>query len=357
MASPEGEQQMSSPTDDPRARNPLGRRVWAVAALTLALACAVLLGLFDGGASGPTAPRDTLRLALSSTPHASLLHLAAARGYFAEEGLDVALLPASHGKAALDLLAQGKADLAAAAEVPFVIAVLKGEPLGIAASIASVSTEMAVIARRDRAIGAPRDLVGKRVGVTPGTSGDYFLWAFLIHNKLAPDAITMVDVPPGRIVHDLSEGRVDAASTWEPIKHGAQSALQGNAVSFVEPDAYLVTHVVVGRSDFLKTHAAAVQKLIRATLKAERFTRTDPQRAHAQIAEQLKIAPQALQPNWADLDLRVELHQSQLVTLEDEARWAITRGYAGRRDVPNFLPHLYLDALLAVQPERVTVVH
>ena len=50
------------------------------------------------------------------------------------------------------------------------------------------------------------------------------------------------------------------------------------------------------------------------------------------------------------------MHQSQLITLEDEARWAMARGYVDKGPVPNFLPHLHLDALLAVQPERVTVV-
>ncbi len=347
---------MSSPTDTAPARNPLGRRVWVMAAMTLVLACTVLLGLFHGSAPAP-GPRDTLRIALSSTPHASLLHLAAARGYFAEEGLDVSLLPVSHGKAALELLGQGKADVAAAAEVPFVIAVLKGEPLGIAASIASTSTEMAVVGRRDRAIGAPRDLAGKTIGITQGTSGDYFLWAFLIRNKLAPELVTMVDVPPGRIVQSLADGQLDAVAAWEPLRHNAQAILQANAVSLAAPDAYMVTHVVVGRTDFLRNHGAAMQKLMRATLKAEQFVHSHPQQAQALIAERLRIAPQALQPNWNDLDLRVELHQSQLVTLEDEARWAMTRGYAGQREVPDFLPHLYLDALLSVRPDRVTVVH
>jgi NitT/TauT family transport system substrate-binding protein len=41
--------------------------------------------------------------------------------------------------------------------------------------------------------------------------------------------------------------------------------------------------------------------------------------------------------------------------MEEEARWAVARGYVAIGPVPNFLPHLYLDALLALQPERVTV--
>jgi len=52
----------------------------------------------------------------------------------------------------------------------------------------------------------------------------------------------------------------------------------------------------------------------------------------------------------------VDLLQSQLITMEDEARWAMARGYVAKGPVPNFLPNLYLDALLAVRPERVTVV-
>ena len=62
-------------------------------------------------------------------------------------------------------------------------------------------------------------------------------------------------------------------------------------------------------------------------------------------------------PGWADFNFKVGLQQSLLVTLEDQARWSMARGYAPAGPLPNLLPHLYLDALLAVQPERVSVVH
>jgi NitT/TauT family transport system substrate-binding protein len=302
-------------------------------------------------------PAEKLTIAVSSTPHAALLHLAAAKGFFSAQGLDVTLVPVSHGKAAMDLLSQGKTDLAAAAEVPFVIAVMNGQPLSIAATVASVSTEMALVARRDRAIAKPRDLVGKKVGVTLGTSGEYYLWAFLIRHKLRPELVTWVDELPGQIAPDLARGAIDAASTWQPIRFRAESSLGENAAIFCEPEAYTVTHVVVARDSFIKAHTAAIEKLVRAMLQAEAFNRAQPEQALALLAERLKIDPKALQPGWQDLDLRVDLLQSQLITLEDEARWAMAQGYAPKTAVPNFLPHLYLDALLAVKPERVTVVH
>ena len=337
------------------------RRIWTVASAAIGFMVIVALALGYARSAGPfatpVAPVEKLTIALSTTPHAALLHIAAAKGYFADEGLDVTTAPVSHGKAALELLAQGQADLASAAEVPFVISVMKGAGFAIAATVASVSNEMAVIARRDRAILSPRDLAGKRVGATLGTSGEYFLWAFLIRHKLAPDSVTLADVPPGQMAQELARGTIDAASTWQPLRSRAESELGANAVSFIETNAYTVTHVVVGRSDFLKAHPKAIEKLVRAMLRAEQFNRSKPEQALALVADQLKIDVKTLQPAWKDLDFKVDLRQSQLITLEDEARWAMARGYADKGPVPNFLPHLYPDALLAVRPERVTVLH
>jgi ABC-type nitrate/sulfonate/bicarbonate transport system substrate-binding protein len=348
-----------------RAGAPAGlpRRTAACSLATLALPFALPLTLplavlqpspARAAAAGTT---DQLRIALSQTPHAALLHIAAAKGFFGAEGLQVEVVPASHGKAAIDLLAQGKADLATAAEVPFVIAVMNGEPLAIAATVVSVSKEMAVVARRDRAIQTPHDLVGKKIAVARGTSGEYFLWAFLIRHKLAPDSVTLVDLPPARMAQELAGGNVDATATWQPLVVHVQAALGDQAVTFTEANAYTVTHVVVGRSAFLQERAPALEKLVRAMLRAESFSRAAPDQALMLTADRLKLDVRTLRQTWQDLRLRVDLRQSQLITLEDEARWAMARGYARRQPLPNFLPNLHLDALLAVEPGRVSVVH
>jgi NitT/TauT family transport system substrate-binding protein len=306
-----------------------------------------------------TFPVEKLSIALPVLPHTALLHVASAKGYFADEGLDVSILPVSHGVAAIGEVLQGKADLAVAAEVPFVISVMKGGALGMVASLVSVSNDNAIIARRDHAIAAVRDLAGKKIGVTFGTSGSYFLWAFLIRHKLPlpPDSIALVDLPPDRIVGALANGSVDAVATWQPISFQAQAALGKNALSFTEANAYRTTFAAVGRSEFLKGHANAIEKLVRAMLKAEQFMRSRPEETLNLVAAWLKIDVDALRPTWKQFDFRINLLQSHLITLEDEARWAMARGYATKRPVPNLLPHLYLDALLAVQPERVTVLH
>lgn len=129
----------------------LHSRLFRASAAALA---AIILGLGYLGTRGqpPTRnfPVERLRIALPVVPDAALVHVAAAMAYFAEEGLDVSILPVTYGVAAIDYLRQGKADLAVAAEVPFVISVMNGDALGMVASLVSISNDNAVIARLRR---------------------------------------------------------------------------------------------------------------------------------------------------------------------------------------------------------------
>jgi NitT/TauT family transport system substrate-binding protein len=162
---------------------------------------------------------------------------------------------------------------------------------------------------------------------------------------------------PGEIAPALAKSTIDAATSWYPHVRDAQDALGENALSLTAADVYTQSVVVIGRSEFLKGHANAMERLVRTMLAAEQFMRSHPEETLKLVAEWLKVDVEALRPVWKDLSFRVELQQSELITLEDEARWAMARGYAPKGPIPNFLPGLYLDALLAVRPERVTVLH
>lgn len=119
--------------------------------------------------------------------------------------------------------------------------------------------------------------------------------------------------------------------------------------------AYKETFNVIGPGDVLKKRSRAIEKLVRGILKAEEFNLTRPEAALELVARRLGVAPESIRSTWMGSTFRVELPQSHLNTLEEQARWAMAGGYIEKGPIPNFLPNLYLDALLAVQPERVTV--
>lgn len=336
----------------------MARPVHAVLLTALALAAGVLAwqSAGDSPPAAPTTP-ERVRIALPGVPHTALLHLAAANGYLRDAGIDATLVPASTGKAALDLVTEGQADIAAAARTPLVIAIMNGVPFRIIAAVSTVSSENSVVARRDRGIAAPRDLAGRRVGVSRGTSGDSFLWAFLVRHRVAPESVTLVGVPPDQIAAELALGHIDAAATWPPYVSQSLGALGDNGLAFAEPGIHAVTFALASRPQFLEQHPRAAERLLRALLKAERFAQSQPAEALRIVAAHINADPASLAPTWSEFELRVDFRQSHLTGLEDEARWAMARGLAPAGPVPNFLPTLHLDALLAVDPSRVTVLH
>jgi len=305
---------------------------------------------------GATEQRSSVRIAVPVVPHAGLVHIAAARGLFRDKGLDVTLLPRTYGKAAVAELVRGNADLAVAADVPIVVEMLKGAPLSIIASVANASNELAVLGRIDRGVRTPADLRGRRVGVTLGTSGEYFLWAFLVRHRIAPQSIELVDLPPGGLIDALRKGLVDAITAWQPVRHEAELDFADGVVSLRAPDAYAQTYVLVGLRDYVQAHRPALGQLLRALLAADAYVEADPDSAKHLLAGLLKQRPENFDPAWQDLTLEVEQQQAQLVTLEDVATWALARHYAPSQPIPNFVPHLELATMLSVSPERVTVV-
>jgi NitT/TauT family transport system substrate-binding protein len=329
------------------------RRALVGAGAVASLAALYMLGRRGAGSAVEVL---NLRIATPLVPHSGLLHLASARGFFRDQGLQAALLPQTHGKAALADLLRGQADLAVAADVPVVVETLKGAPLSIVASVANASNELAVLGRVDRGIRSPGDLRGRRVGVTLGTSGEYFLWAFLVRHRIAPQSVEFVDLPPARLIESLRNGLVDGVAAWQPVRHEAELALGDAIVSLHAPDAYEQSYVLVGLRDYVQAHQPELRRLLLALVQAEAFARAEPAQAKAVLAALIKLTPATLDPTWQDLSFEVEQQQAQLVTLEDVATWAMARGYAPVQPMPDFVAHLALDPLLAVGPERVTVV-
>ena len=94
-------------------------------------------------------------------------------------------------------------------------------------------------------------------------------------------------------------------------------------------------------------------------IRAEELARRDPARATHAVAARLgrEGHVEAVQREMKRLKLRISLDQFLLTSLEDEARWAITSGLTQATEVPDYLGYVYSDALQAVKPEAMTIIH
>ena len=288
-------------------------------------------------------------------PHAALVHLAIARGYFAGEGLAVTVLREPFGKLALDAVLSGKADVATCAETPFVLAVLRGGQVSWLATIETSTENTVLVARNDAGIAGPQDLAGKRVGYARGTNGEFFLDSLLVRNRVDRGAVQLVDLVPNEMAGALGRRTVDAVAIWNPISVRIGKELGDSVRAFSAGDLYFESFGLVSRQDLVREHPGLAEKLLRALLRAEAFVRDQPREAARVVAREVGLEPGETDEIWSVFVFGVRLDQSLLPLMEEQARWAIRTGLVPPRKTPNFLRFLELQPLLSVKSNAVTV--
>lgn len=309
------------------------------------------------GATHPAVPLERVVIAEIVYSGSCPVIAAQAEGYFASEGIQAATPVYTSGKAALDAVLDGQADLGLSADLPVMFAVMDHRPLSVIATIAYAENDHGIVGRRDRGIAASDSLKGKHIGVAIGTSAHFVLDVFVTRQKLSADDVIVHDLKPEALSGALASGEIDAASAWEPNLGTLQTQLGANGTTFVIGDIYRLTMHVVGTQRYVASHERTLEKVVRALMRGASFCGNYPDEASELVADSLKVDAAKVKASWSDYRFHVSLDQSLLLGLEDESRWAIKNKLTDRTDMPNYLNYLHWDALQAVAPAAVTVIH
>ncbi|HLA34549.1 MAG TPA: NrtA/SsuA/CpmA family ABC transporter substrate-binding protein [Rhodocyclaceae bacterium] len=305
----------------------------------------------------PLPPQEKLTIAVNNIyPGSGLLYVAAKQGYFTQEGLDVTFQPHSSGRDALKAALDKRAELGTVADIPVMFAAVAGQPVSIVATLYTASRTHGIVARRDRGIAGIADLKNKVVGVTLRTDSHFVLSTMLARQRIALSEVRIEDLAPEAMLTALQSGKVDAVSTWEPGLSTASKALGENGVEFRSEKRFVFNFNLAGQTDWVKANPGKIQGLLRALLRAKRFADEKPQQARTMIVDAIKMDPGIFTAIGPHYHFVVQLNQNLLLMLEDQARWAIQTKLTDRTVIPNFLDHIYMDPLTAVQADAVTIV-
>ncbi len=196
------------------------------------------------------------------------------------------------------------------------------------------------------------------MGITKGSTGHFFLGLFLAHSGLMLFEIKTIDLEASELPQALIDGRVDAISTWEPHIWNAKKLLGGNAV-FLQPRGgakiFREDFYFVPNRNFMENNPETLKRFLKAIEKAEEFIQKNKEEAINIVSQRLKIDKELVLSVWDDFEFQLILDQTILITLEDEARWAIDNNLVDATEVPNYLDYIYIDALEEVKPEAVTI--
>jgi NitT/TauT family transport system substrate-binding protein len=300
-------------------------------------------------------PIEKVTIAYSISYHSLLAKVAQVKGYFQQEGLEVTPHLHPYGKRALEDMLAGNADFATVAETPVMFAILNGADISIIATIHTTDKDDAILARKDKGILEPRDLKGKKIAVTPGTTSEFFLEAFLAVNAITREEVEMVNLRQEELPQALVDGKVDAASVFNPFLFASQKQLGEGGTTFYNRNIYTKTFVIVSTKEFVQHNPNKVDKILRALDQAEKFFRQNPEEAMKITADFSQTKIDDTREMLAGTNVGLSLDQPLILTLEDESRWAIERGLANTNVVPNYLDYIYFDGLNSIKPAAITI--
>ena len=223
-------------------------------------------------------------------------YVAAEKGYFAAEGLDVTFDYNFETDVVQRIATKNQISFALASADSILLARAQGMPV-TAVMATSQEFPLAFISKQGVALQSPADLVGKRVGI-PGRFGASYigLQAVLYAAGLSEADIDLQEVGFAQVAA-LTEDRVDIISGYannEPI----QLAASGVAVNVMRvADIYPMAsdHLIVN-SEMITSDRDTVAAFVRALQKGMNDVIADPEAAHA-VA--LTYIPEAQNSNSA----------------------------------------------------------
>lgn len=333
----------------------------AIVAVFAAIVVALLAGAYAWSSRTPaliTERLDQVTIA-TNTEYVGTCPVVIARdkGYFASEGILAIVQPYSSGKASMEAVLQGQADLGTVADIPIMFAGMNDQHVSVIATIFKAEKDHGIVGRRDLGIDSPTSLKGKRIGVTLSTSGHFLLDAFLNRQRLAPSEVTMRNYKPEELPHALERGDVDAVASWEPFLATTMKELGKNGIAFYGKDIYESLYSIAGMRDYVSNHPETVKKVLRALSNGARYCSDNPGATYETAAGGSKYDDASMRSVWQSYQFDVVLDQGLLLALEDEARWAIKNKMTPRTTVPNYLNYIYLDGMEVVLPTAVTIIH
>ena len=302
-------------------------------------------------------PVEHIRIAAEAGLLSSPIWIAEHKGYFAEEGLDAEIKQFNSGRAAFGaLLREGDIDIATVAQTPIVTQSFLRHDFEIVAGMVHSTDDVKVIGRRDRGIVDGRSLRGKRIGMTKGTAGHYFLSLFLAQNGLQLSDVTTVDYEPDALPEAISSGAVDAISTWGTYGDRSLSMLGKNGIALSSEGTFREDFYLTSFHDWIEKHPDLLKRFLSALSKAERYISEHPKESRRIVAERLRLDPASVSEVWGRYHFALFLDQAILLSLEQQARWMVANGFAHASLPMNFLTVVNTEILGSLEPQSVSII-
>jgi NitT/TauT family transport system substrate-binding protein len=304
--------------------NCVGCTSWIPALLML---IGSVVGLPGWGAFSAFAAGDPLRIGTLPVTDVVPFYLAHEQGYFAEQGLEVELIPVASAAERDQLMVTGKIDgqlndlistVLFNAEKPRIVIVRK------ARCAFSHAPQIFILATKNSKIESIQDLKGVEIGISENSQIAYVVDRLLQREGFPRASIKTISVAqiPTRF-QLLSQGQIQAAALPDPL--ASLAVLQG-ARNVLDDSRHpeVSQSVITFRAEVVRTRAPEVRKFLQGYDKAVQSIRTQPERFRNLLIEKARV-PDPLKdkyqfPPFPDPSVPTQAQW------EDVVQWALEKG-------------------------------
>lgn len=252
--------------------------------LQLAVAASVAVATTVGSAAAADKMKFTLNF--SADPgHAAFIY-AQKLGLYRDAGIDLTIEQGRGSSSTVQLVASGQTDVGLAEAGVTINLAARGAPVKIVGVVEQRSS-WAIIVRDDSPIKQPKDLEGRKVGLSPGTAQKALLTALAGARGVDAGKIETVNFDGAATLSMLGEGRVDAIIDVPDIMlpRLKERGITARALYLRDNNVPLFSMSLVATDKTLAEKGDLMRRFLDATLKGIKATMADPQAAVAALLE------------------------------------------------------------------------
>src|SRR5580704_9479432 len=223
-----------------------------------------------------------VRYTLSWLPTGQYAFIYSARqlGFFKKRGIDLDISRGFGSLAAIQAVSTGQFDIGGAQTGAILLSIIKGENLRLAATQGYDAT-LGILVPEKNPIRTPKDLEGKRIGVTPTSADTPFLPAYCHLAGVDFDKLNIVQVDSKILEQSAMSGVVDAilVTGLSSIPNFVSENIPFRMLPYSDVGLQFYWQNTIANRSFVSKNAELVQNIQLGILEGMKFMMLNPEEA------------------------------------------------------------------------------
>ena len=268
--------------------------------LPIVLAAATACVLLQSAPASTQQPALKMTLFGQPSVNNDSIWMALEKGFYQQEGLDVAYRLFPSGTTAFQAFQTGQGDIVMTGDLPSVqyFFRVKGDYRTIAVIERDAKGYVAVA---QKSITRPQDLLGKTVATRVGSTGSWFISEYLSKNGVDTSKVAVKNLDTQVLPTALCGGEIAAFFIWQPVGSRTLEICPDKAHYLTDASGYIQGYLVAGaRPDWLASPVGrdTAVRWLRATMKGRDVAEKDFAAVAAYAKAKLDLSEKATREQW-----------------------------------------------------------